>query len=778
MKTKLLLSSLLSLYFCLLSSQIPQGFNYQAVAINNSGAPIANTTLQVKIAILSDLVPGTLVWEELHSSVQTNAFGLFTLVIGSGVRQSGVSSFTDINWGATPLYLRSQIYYNSEWKNMGSAQLWTVPYAMIADDLSGSIKKLAVTGVTSSNEEALFEVKNKNGQTVFAVYNEGVRVYVSDGDVKGVKGGFAIGGFDDLKGTTQDYFIVNPDSIRAYINDTPAGKGVKGGFAIGGFDDSKALTQSYLKVSPDSIRLYVDNNPAVKGVKGGFAIGGFDDSKGTKQDLLTVSSDSTRIYVDNTPLTKGVKGGFAIGGFDGSKTNTGSFLNLTKDNYLIGQESGLKISSGLYNSFLGYQSGYNTTSGSKNYFIGYKAGYSNTSGKSNTFIGDSAGFKNTIGNYNSFIGNWTGYSNVNGYKNTFIGYRAGYNNSSGICNVFIGPDAGISNSTAWYNTFVGIGAGYHTTSGGFNSYYGINSGFAMTSGVNNAFYGSNSGYWFDGGSGNTFIGAEAGRGGPDNDPPDPAGNNNTVLGSFAGYYLENASNNVIVGADAGGTLRTGTGNVFIGNYAGYNETGSDKLYISNTNVNPPIIYGDFSSKKVGINTLTLNKTLNVGGDAEISGNLSAASVTAPLTGTVTGNVTGDVTGNVTGDVTGNVTGDVHGNINGLTMGIINMTANGIIVSTRSGQYDLYWDKTNSKITARNTNSNYSHVWWQGQQGATPVGGALALLPNTGSYDIITSLSTNSYGYEIHFGDADGGVGYCSVWIQYSMGRLVGHYIKY
>jgi hypothetical protein len=126
MKSKLLLSLLFTFVFYLLSSQVPQGFNYQAIARDGSGNPIVNTALQVKIAILSDLVPGTVVWEELHSTVQTNAFGLFTLVVGSGTRQSGVSSFADINWATTSLFLTSQIYYNSAWKDMGTAQLWTV----------------------------------------------------------------------------------------------------------------------------------------------------------------------------------------------------------------------------------------------------------------------------------------------------------------------------------------------------------------------------------------------------------------------------------------------------------------------------------------------------------------------------------------------------------------------------------------------------------------------------------------------------------------------------
>ncbi len=651
-------------------TQVPQGFNYQAIARDGDGAILASAPLSIRIAILSSITPLTIQWHEQHE-VMTNEFGLFKLIVGDPsaveVPPTEAKNFSDVNWLLQPLYLRTSIFLKGEWKIMGDAQLFSVPYAMVAGNIATALPELNITGITTNPSDALFEVRNKGGQTIFAVYNEGVRIYVSDGDAKGLKGGFAVGGFDGTKGN-----------------------------------------QEYLRVTSDSTRIYVNDDPA-KGVKGGFAVGGFDATKGI-------------------PL--------------------GNFMNITKENYLIGQEAGIHLkplSGGLYNSFMGYQAGYNTTYGFKNYFLGYKAGYSNLTGNNNVFIGDSAGFANTTGYWNTFIGNWAGFHNTTGSRNLFIGHRTGVNNTSGICNVFLGPDAGGSNTTAWYNTFVGIGTGYNTTSGGYNSYYGINSGFAMKSGSNNAFYGSNSGYWFDGGLGNTFIGAEAGRGGPDNDPADPAGNYNTLVGSFTSTVLESGSYNTIVGASAGAAMRTGTHNVFLGYQAGSGETGSNKLYIANSSTNP-LIYGDLTTKQLGINTTTLTKTLNVGGDAAVSGNISAGSVTGPINGATNAKV------------------------------LFN-AASGVITSIAGGKIDLYWDNSAKTLTLRNTMTG-TYCFFSIQKMVTGSGNvAYEAGGFTPGNRLVLTFATNGDSCILTFGD-EPGTGVCTVWLQLVNSILLGHYIKY
>ncbi len=268
----------------------PQGFNYQAIARNATGSAIINAEMKIKIGILSDTIMNTLVWEEEHT-VMTNGYGLFTLIVGGpkGIRTGGsAASFNLVDWSASQMYIYIQIKNPataSAYTPMGKARLWSVPYALLSrqsqSDLSspflmnvdtvylnqnmaiGSAKpmgaQLAVVSGNDASPDPLFEVRRKDGQPVFTVYNDAVTINVPVGGKKGSpsRGGFAVGGFDESKGAfVADLFRVTPDSIRMYINNNPTGtKGSpsRGGFAIGGFDNSKATDNLFLNVSAASL---------------------------------------------------------------------------------------------------------------------------------------------------------------------------------------------------------------------------------------------------------------------------------------------------------------------------------------------------------------------------------------------------------------------------------------------------------------------------------------------------------------------------------------------
>jgi len=514
MKPKLFLSSFLSFIVYVSYSQVPQGINYQAVARNSSGLPIMNTTIQVKMGILSDTITPVIVWEELHSKVKTNLTGAFNLVVGTGVWQTGSAlSFSDIEWTAGPLFLKVQINYLGTWTYLGSTRLWTVPYAMASGKTVGPVKKLAVEGETDNMEEALFEVKNKVGQTVFAVYNEGVRIYVDNGDAKGAKGGFAVGGFGDSKALSQEYFVVTGDSIRAYIYDDPLVKGAKGGFAVGGFGDSKELTNDYLLISPDSVRIYVENRPSGKGAKGGFAVGGFGESK----------------------------------------ASTVKLMHLTRDNYFIGHEAGINNTTGKFNSFIGYQAGKTNINGDYNILIGYQSGYKH--------LGPSGAVGGEDGSFNCYLGYQTGFENLYGGHNTMIGYTSGKNNTSSN-NTFLGSESGSDNTTGYSNTFVGMRAGWKNATGGYNVFLGREAGNNVVNGSWNTFIGMGAGANLLSGHQNVVIGTNAM--GENLFAGSGTGSSNIIIGFQAGYSAHNSSSNIFIGNQAG-YAETGSNLLYINN---------------------------------------------------------------------------------------------------------------------------------------------------------------------------------------------------------------------
>jgi len=509
-------------------------------------------------------------------------------------------------------------FYNGAlWTNLSSgnpSDLWNLsgsdvylsdPNYNVGIGSSTPIGKLEVKGdVSSTVDEPLFEVINYAGDTVFAVYPEGVRIWVGDDGAKASKGGFAVGGFSSGKGITNEYLRVTPDSVRVYIDDEFA-KASKGGFAVGGFSSGKGVTDDYLFVEREESRVYVDGD-------GGFAVG--DISSGSSTD----------------------------------------YLDLTPENYLIGHQAGQNITTGLHNSFFGYQAGFSNLKGSDNIFIGYEAGYNNTGnigsdGSNNIFLGNRAGYNNIGASYgynNIFIGYEAGYSNDEGVKNVFIGNLAGHSNTgtSGDRNVFIGDESGESNTSGESNVFIGVQSGESSTTGGSNVYIGNQAAKNTLDGGANVIVGRMAGYYLQGSS-NTCVGD--GAGGAESNSHDVdyntflgkssgknivTGNNNVMIGNGSGNYMDDGSNNVFIGAEAGrgygsGTNNPGSDNVFIGYQAGYYETGSNKLYIENSDNSSSysLIYGEFD-----------NDMLRFNGDVGIGTNPGTVFAIAGLTGTSSG----------------------------------------------------------------------------------------------------------------------------------------------
>ena len=591
--------SLLIMIALLGSAQVPQKFNYQAVVRNAQHALIANQDVGFKMSILEGSLEGDPVYVETHAEI-TNAIGLADLVIGEGTVTSGV--FEEILWGSTAMFLKVEVdpTGGSAYEYMGTSQLISVPYALYSGNISSPTRKFTVQEEMGHPvDSALFEVRNAEGQTVFAVYPEGTRVYVLDEEAKGVKGGFAIGGYSrKAKGITQEYMRVTPDSIRMYF-DEEATKGSKGGFAIGGYSrNTKGLTDQYFMLKPDSAKfLMVSDQP--------------EDSYSGALSVITKSS------------------------FGGEENNSANLFNLTRDNYLIGHRAGEAITSGYSNCFFGYESGTRTREGIRNIFIGERSGHENTTGNFNSFIGFQTGFENRTGSNNVAIGHAAGQENRVGVNNVYIGTDAGLR-SPGNHNVYLGSEAGSNNTWGTNNIFIGSAAGFWADSSLANIFIGSSSGFKNSGGAANVFLGNASGIENETGSSNTFIGHESGHYNID-------GQLNTFIGSYAGWKNETGGNNVCIGTDAGHSNASGNNNVYIGTRAGANnlvgkdnifigfeagmdQVGDGKLFIDlfSHNSDQALIYGEFYSNKVqvnyqlGVGMMATDNALEVAGEVSKS----------------------------------------------------------------------------------------------------------------------------------------------------------------
>ena len=173
---------------------------------------------------------------------------------------------------------------------------------------------------------------------------------------------------------------------------------------------------------------------------------------------------------------------------------------------------------------------------------------------------------------------------LNNGTSVFLGEQAGLvDDLSNNQNVFIGAQSGKANTTGAENTFVGRESGLKNIDGGNNTFIGKQAAFNNTSGSQNTYIGKEAGFRNIVGGENVIVGRSSGRNGS-------TGNENTFLGAYSGYSV------------------AGDGNVMLGYNAGRNETGSDKLYIDNSNTSTPLIYGDFSS-----NQLTVNGQLKITG---------------------------------------------------------------------------------------------------------------------------------------------------------------------
>ncbi|OFX58342.1 MAG: hypothetical protein A2046_14820 [Bacteroidetes bacterium GWA2_30_7] len=627
----------INLFFALVVNLLTISVFAQNIAITDDDTYNAESSAMLDVKSLSKGILIPRLTSLQRTSILTPATGLlvFDTNLNSFYYWNGTSwtNLTSGNASGIWGYNTPNVYLNNATDKLGIGT--TTPFG----------KMEVKSDVSLGTNDPIFQVVNNNGDTVFAVYQQGVRVNVEDGVGKatGSKGGFAVGGFSPSKGTiTNEFLRVTPDSVRIYIEDDPVkAAGSKGGFAVGGFSPSKTTLSNYMDLTPENY--FIGHESGLNNTTGlynsffGYQTGkanttgsnnvfagyqtGLNNTEGSSNVFMGNSAGLANttgyenIFIGNNTGISNLNGKFNvfIGPYSGY-SNLGGTGDEGSYNVFLGDDCGHYNTTGYENVFIGYRSGYNNLTGTDNVFLGFESGRDNTTGSRNVFLGMTAGHRNLNGFANTFIGDGSGYYNQSGGNNTFLGYVTGYNNISGAHNVFLGSSAGYMNSDGNYNVFMGYESGFKNTSGNdnlflgyqsghentlgsYNTFLGYQCGYANTTGNSNLFLGYQSGFANTTGTNNMFFGDIAGK-------ANTAGNNNMFIGPGSGQRNTLGSDNIYLGFAAGVYNTTGGSNIFIGKYSGYNNNdGYYNLFIgtssgaSNTSGATNIFLGEQSGWK-------------------------------------------------------------------------------------------------------------------------------------------------------------------------------------
>lgn len=131
MKTLTLVLSLVLAMCVSAFPQVPSGIKYQGVARNAFGEVMAEQNIRLRFSVMDSAAGGSSVFTEMHA-VQTNKFGLFTLVIGTGDKISG--DYETIAWATGDKWLKIEMdpTGGTNFFTMGMSEMQAVPYAAVA----------------------------------------------------------------------------------------------------------------------------------------------------------------------------------------------------------------------------------------------------------------------------------------------------------------------------------------------------------------------------------------------------------------------------------------------------------------------------------------------------------------------------------------------------------------------------------------------------------------------------------------------------------------------
>ncbi len=150
--------------FFITSHAIAQsGIFFQAIARDRNANPAKDRKLYVQTNIIQSTTTGIIVLTEEHQTF-TDAFGIFSILVGSGARVGGtVTGLSTIDWSKGPYYLNIKIVitpiaasntwdYTKEWVDIGTTIFGAVPFALYSANTAKIDDKLNTSDTTKMLE--------------------------------------------------------------------------------------------------------------------------------------------------------------------------------------------------------------------------------------------------------------------------------------------------------------------------------------------------------------------------------------------------------------------------------------------------------------------------------------------------------------------------------------------------------------------------------------------------------------------------------------------------
>jgi len=262
-------------------AQVPQGISYQAIAFDGSNNPVVSSNVALQISILDTSISGTTVYVETHTAM-TNSLGLFNLNIGQGTAITG--AFATIDWANNNKFLKVELdpAGGTSYTSVGTNQLMTVPYAMMAGNVDtsnlsyNSIKSGGQTGklivvytdtnaygfYQNSNASGYWSSQSLSGNVIGAVASDNSIVVYTDTNAYGFYQNSGASGYWSSQSLSGNVLGASSSKKMVVVHTDTNAYGFYQNSGASGYWSSQSLSGASVKVvaSNENIVVYTDTN--------------------------------------------------------------------------------------------------------------------------------------------------------------------------------------------------------------------------------------------------------------------------------------------------------------------------------------------------------------------------------------------------------------------------------------------------------------------------------------------------------------------------------------